>query len=92
MAKKRGLEAQKGTRRNERVAKSTKLEAAGHLVHDDPTIAPTAAVPVAIAGPALPTAMTEPMEEIVPAHVVEDKSTEKRSMEDTADAAVKGST
>jgi hypothetical protein len=32
------------------------------------------------------------MEEIVPAHVVEDKSTEKRSVEDTADAAVKGST
>jgi hypothetical protein len=92
MAKKRGLEARKGTRRSERVAKRSKVEAADLTVHTDPTTALTAAVAVAIAGPALLIAITEPMQEIVPVHMVVDKSTEKGFMEDTADVAANGST
>jgi hypothetical protein len=92
MAQKRGHDTRQGSRRSERVAKRSKVEAADLPVQDEPTTAPTAAVAVAIAGPALPTAITEPMQETALAHVVEDKSTEKRSMEDTADAAVNDST
>jgi 5-enolpyruvylshikimate-3-phosphate synthase len=92
MAKKRGLEARKGTRRSERVAKRSKVEAADLPVHTDPTTALTAAVAVAIAGPALPTTITEPMQEIFPAHVVVDVSTKKGFMEETADVVVNGST